>query len=346
MDTFRLFPRQASEMAPQVDALYFFLIAVSAFFTALIFVVIVFFALKYRRKNDNERPPHIHTNYALELAWTVIPLGLTMIMFFWGAKLYIKAQHPPKDATEIYVFGKRWMWHIQHPEGRREINALHVPLGKAIQLSLISQDVIHDFAIPEFRVKQDVRPGWYSHEWFTPTAVGEYHLFCDQYCGAKHAEMIGTVYVMEPHDYQSWLAGAVSDESPRTAGERLFNSYGCITCHAAYAPTLAGVYGRQVEVTDDTGNRTKVLADEAYLRESILYPAAKIVYGYPNRMPSFKGELSEEQLMQLIEYIKSLSGAADTGPYDPKLETGPSTQPSPFQPRIQNPPFSNYRANQ
>ena len=153
-----------------MDNLYFFLVAVSAFFTILIFLCIVFFVLKYRRRSNDERPPHIHTNYPLELAWTIIPLAITMVMFLWGAKIFPQGtMHPPKDAMEVYVFGKRWMWEIQHPEGRREINALHVPVGKPVMLSMISQDVIHDFAIPDFRVKMDVRPGWYSREWFVQT---------------------------------------------------------------------------------------------------------------------------------------------------------------------------------
>jgi len=345
MDTsFRLFPKEASQLAARVDHLVLFLLGVSAFFAILIFATILFFVVYYRRRNPGERPPQIAGNTLLEIVWTVIPTGLTMVMFVWGAKVFVAAQTPPADAMEIFVIGKQWMWEIQHPEGRREIDTLHVPVGRAVKLTMTSLDVIHDFSIPDFRVKQDVRPGSYSTEWFVPTQVGQYRLFCDQYCGAKHAEMIGTVIVCDPAQYAAWLAGAPSDVPPRVAGEKLFLQYGCATCHGQYAPTLAGLYGRSVDVLDEHGNHRQVIADEAYLRESILYPEAKMVVGYPNRMPSFKSSLSEEQLMQLIEYIKTLSAAADLGSYH-GANLGPATQPSEAQPRIENPPFSDFRTN-
>jgi cytochrome c oxidase subunit II len=343
--TFQLFPHEASQGAAQVDHLVLFLVAVSAFFTLLIFGAIAYFAIRYRRRSPDERPPLIEGHLGLELAWTIIPLVLTMVMFAWGAKVFVDAHSPPDNAMEIFVIGKQWMWQIQHPEGRREINELHLPLGQPIKLVMTSQDVIHDFSIPDFRVKQDVLPGMYTTEWFVPTRLGEYHLFCDQYCGAKHAEMAGTVIVCSPADYEKWLAGDLSAESPASAGKKLFTLYGCVTCHGEYAPTLAGLYGRPVDVIDNHGNRRTVLADEAYLRESILYPDAKLVVGYPNRMPSFKSTLSEEQILDLIEYIKSLSGAAATAPYaGPPI--GPTTQPADAEPKIGNPPFANYRTNQ
>ncbi|MDP9174034.1 MAG: cytochrome c oxidase subunit II [Planctomycetota bacterium] len=343
--TFRIFPPQASNIASQVDHLFYFLMAVSIFFTVSIAGLIIGFSIRYRRRHPDEVPPRVASNNLLEVVWTAIPLLLTMVMFVWGANVFITAQRPPPDAMEIFVIGKQWMWKIQHPEGRKEINTLHVPLGVPVRLTMTSQDVIHDFSIPDFRIKQDVRPGSYSSEWFTATELGEYHLFCDQYCGAKHAEMIGTVYVCNPAQYQQWLAGAESDIPPRVAGEHLFAQYGCISCHGQLAPTLAGLYGRPVDVIDEAGRRRTVIADEAYLRESILYPNAKLVVGYPNRMPSFKSSISEEQLMQLISYIESLSGAADLGSYR-GAAPAPATQPGNDSPPIGNPPFSSYRANQ
>jgi cytochrome c oxidase subunit II len=343
--TFQFFPQQASQGAAEVDHLMLFMVVISAFFTLLIFGLIGYFAVRYRRQSPDERPPQISGNLALEITWTIIPVMLTVVMFIWGAKVFLNAHRPPDSAMEIFVIGKQWMWKVQHPEGRREINMLHVPLGQPVKLVLTSQDVIHDFSIPAFRVKQDVLPGMYTTEWFVPTRLGEYHLFCDQYCGAKHAEMAGTVVVCSPADYERWLAGDLSAEPPAAAGKKLFSLYGCITCHGQYGPTLAGLYGRPVDVIDDHGVRRTVVADEGYLRESILYPDAKLVVGYPNRMPSFKSTLSEEQILDLVEYIKSLSGAAQTAPYGgPPL--GPATQPSDAEPKINNPPFASYRTNQ
>jgi cytochrome c oxidase subunit 2 len=343
--TFRLFPQASSQGAVRVDHLVLFELAVSLFFIVVIFGMICFFAIRYRRRSPDERPPYIPGNVRLELTWTFIPLLITVVMFAWGADVFVDAHQPPADAMEVFVIGKQWMWKVQHPEGRREINALHIPLGRPIKLVMTSQDVIHDFSIPDFRVKQDVVPGMYTTEWFVPTRLGESHLFCDQYCGAKHAEMVGTVYVCTPADYQRWLVGDLLAEPPAQAGKKLFTLYGCNTCHGQYAPTLAGLYGHSVDVIDERGNRRTVIADEAYLRESILYPEAKLVVGYPNRMPSFKSTLSEEQILDLIEYIKSLGNAAETSPYvGPPL--GPATQPTDAEPKIGNPPFANYRTNQ
>jgi cytochrome c oxidase subunit 2 len=343
--SFRLFPQEASQLALQVDRLVLFMVAVSIFFSLLIFGAIIYCAIRYRRRSPNERPRQIHGSMLAEITWTVIPLLLTVVMFAWGAQVFVTAHRPPDDSMEIFVIGKQWMWKIQHPEGRREINTLHVPIGRPVKLTLTSQDVIHDFSIPAFRIKQDVIPGMYTTEWFVPTRLGEYHLFCDQYCGAKHSEMAGTVVVCTDADYERWLAGDLTAEPPAVAGKKLFTLYGCNTCHGQYGPTLAGLYGRPVEVIDEHGIRRTVIADEAYLRESILYPSVKLVVGYPNRMPSFKSTLSEEQLLDLVQYIKSLTGAGDTAPYKgPPL--GPSTQPSGTEPRIENPPFANYRTNQ
>jgi cytochrome c oxidase subunit II len=299
--SFRFWPEQASTVAPKVDALYGFVLAVTVFFTVLIFVAIVYLALKYRRR-PGRRPTPVHTSHALELTWSVIPLIIVMVIFFWGAGLFVHMQTPPADAMQIDVVGKQWMWKLQHPTGKREINELHVPLGRPIKLNLTSQDVIHSFYVPAFRTKQDALPGRYTNVWFTPTKVGEYHLFCAEYCGTDHSRMIGRVVVMEPAAYQQWLAGTQSDVSPVAAGEKLFYQFQCVTCHGQRGPGLAGLFGREVRFTDGTTTR----ADENYLRESILNPSARIVAGFQPLMPTYGGQLTEEQVMELIAYIKSL----------------------------------------
>lgn len=303
--SFRIFPERASALGWQVDALFFFELAVSVFFVALIAGLVAFFSLKYRRRSDNDVPPRTATNPLVEATYIVVPFGLMMIMYFWGGYVYVKAKAPPANAMQINVIGKQWMWKIQHPEGPREINTLHVPMGRAVKLLMTSQDVIHDFGIPAFRIKQDVIPGSYSTEWFTADKTGEYHFFCNQYCGDLHSHMIGTVVVMEPAAYEAWLAGAIPDMPPAVVGAQLYQSYGCAACHGVRAPTLAGLYNSKV-ILDD--GRT-VIADDTYLRESIVDPAAKLVAGYGPIMPTFRGQLSEEQIFDLIEYIKSLGTA-------------------------------------
>lgn len=313
MDTdFHMFPEQASRHAASVDHLTLAMLAVSVFFTLLIATLVVVFAIRYRRKAGATAPPPAgagseegKVGTALEITWTVVPLILMVGMFIAGARIYVRVKQPPVGAMEINVLGKQWMWKLQHPSGAREINSLHVPTGRPIRLIMISQDVIHDFGLPAFRLKQDVLPGRYTSEWFQADRPGEYHLFCDQYCGADHSKMVGTVYVMEPAKYRQWLDGGPADLPPRDAGRQLFAQYGCVTCHASRAPTMAGLYGRTVQLE---GGGT-VTADENYLRESILYPSARMVRGYPPIMPSYRGQLTEEQVMELVAYIKSLAGA-------------------------------------
>ena len=302
---FPLRPDQASTIARGVDHLYYFLTAVDLFFTALIFLTIFYFAVRYRRRSEEERPPQISEFLPVEVVWTAVPLGLTVIMFFWGSSLYIRNSRPPAASTEVFVIGKQWMWHLQHPEGPREINELHVPVGQPIKLTMTSEDVIHDFFIPAFRVKKDVVPGRYSSIWFEATETGRYHLFCAQYCGTYHSHMTGWVIVMTPVEYQRWLSGGVKQESMAAAGAELYQQFGCVTCHGTgKGPPFTGLYGKPVLLS----NGQTVTADDDYLRESILYPSAKIVNGYSAIMPTFKGQLSEEQILQLIAYIKSLGG--------------------------------------
>jgi cytochrome c oxidase subunit 2 len=304
--TLPIFPPEASSNAARVDHLFFFLLAVAVFFTLLIFLTIAFFAIKYRRRAENEVPPEIHGSIKLEIVWTVIPFLLTLVMFTWGAKIYFNDYHPPRDAMNIYVVGKQWMWKIQHPEGRSEIDELHVPLGRPVRLTMTSEDVIHDFFIPAFRIKQDVLPGRYTSYWFTATKLGTYHFFCAQYCGTNHSSMIGHVVVMEPADFERWLSGEASGETMAQSGEKLFSKFNCNTCHkpGGRGPVLNGVFGSTVNLQSGQ----TVTADEAYLRESILSPQAKMVAGYTAQMPTFQGQVSESQVLQLIAYIKSLGG--------------------------------------
>lgn len=316
-----LFPEQASTMASEVDALYFFLIGISIFFGVLIATLVVFFAFKYRRRDDGRQAVQIEGSLVLEAIWTTIPFVIAMTIFAWSASVYFSLTRPPDNSLEIFVVGKQWMWKIQHMEGRREINQLHVPLGRPVKLTMTSEDVIHSFYVPAFRVKSDVVPGRYTTAWFEATKPGSYHLFCAEYCGTEHSRMIGKVVVLEPHEYQAWLkgdgAGAASTASsamaPAVAGAEIFNNTGCQTCHAIdeagqsglmNGPPLYDLYGTEVEL--EAGGT--VVADEAYIRKSIIDPMSDIVRGYRPLMPTYAGRLSEEQVMQLIAYIKSLGG--------------------------------------
>jgi len=300
-------PDQASSIARSVDHLHFFLTAVTLFFTALIFLTIFYFMIKYRRRSPDERPKAIEGSLPLEILWTVIPTLIVAVLFAWGAGLYFRNAEPPPGAMEIFVTGKQWMWKVEHPEGQREINEVHVPLGRPVKLTMTSEDVIHDFYVPAFRVKKDVLPGRYTSLWFEPTKTGTFHLFCAQYCGAFHAGMIGSIIVADPDEYEQWLTGVVLGETMEAAGERLFQQFGCATCHLAggtgQGPSLLGVYGKPAHLS----NGQTVTADGAYLRESILNPTAKIVAGYKPIMPSFQGQLSEEQITDLMAYIRALA---------------------------------------
>jgi cytochrome c oxidase subunit 2 len=306
---FHIFPDQASTLAGKVDLLYYVLTGLSIFFALLVFFLIYIFAVRYRRRSEEEVPRQIPGLIQLELAWSVIPFGLALIVFVWGAKLYFNTYTPPEDALEIYVVGKQWMWHIQHPSGQREINELHVPTGRPVKLIMASEDVIHSFYIPAFRVKKDVVPGRYSMLWFEATKPGVYHLFCAEYCGTKHSQMTGSVVVMEPPQYQRWLSGSETGETPVAAGEKKFQQLGCITCHGdkpgSRGPTLKGVFGAPVQLQ----NGEVITANEDYIRESILNPHRKITAGYSPIMPTYQGQINEASLLQLIAYIKSLGTA-------------------------------------
>jgi cytochrome c oxidase subunit 2 len=310
-----LFPVQGSDIARSVDHLMLFALGGLVVFSTLIAVLVLVFMVKYRRKHEGEIGEDVYeTNpksQILELVWSVIPLGLLLILFGWGTKVFFDQNRPPAGAAQYWVTGRQWMWKIQHPNGRREINELHVPLGQAVQLRMISEDVIHDFFVPAFRIHVDVLPSRYTTYWFKATKTGEFHLFCGQYCGVEHSKMVGKIVVMEPRAYEAWLAGeAAGGAQPAAAsGEQLFVAKACNTCHrpdsSARAPILNGLFGTQVTLQDGT----KVAADENYVRESILNPAAKIVQGYQPVMPTFKGQVTEEELIQLVNYVKTLKAA-------------------------------------
>jgi len=307
-----LFPERASALAWQVDGLYFLLVAVSAFFTLLIFLLIFVFAVKYRR-SVHPHPEQIEGSLPLELVWTLIPLGICMIFFAWGSLIYFQEARPPQGAMEIYTVGKQWMWKFEHETGQREINQLHLPVGADVKMIMSSQDVIHSFFVPAFRIKADVLPGRFTQTWFHTTKVGTYHLFCSQYCGTEHSKMIGQVIVMEPTAYQAWLSSGGSAGTLASNGQQLFQQLGCATCHRwdtqGLGPNLVGLYGKPVLLDD---GRT-VTADDNYIRESILNPGAKIVAGFRPIMPSFQGQVSEESLMALVAYIKSLGQPQQSG---------------------------------
>jgi len=306
--TLPLMPESASTLSGDVDALYFYLSGVTLFFTLLIGGAIIFFVIRYRRRNVSEIPRPIEGSTKLETLWSVIPLLIAMSFFFWGASVFYRQYRPPTNALEVYVVGKQWMWKFQHPTGQREINELHVPVGRKIKLIMTTEDVIHDVFVPAFRIKADVVPGKYTTQWFEATKPGRYHFFCAEYCGMNHSGMGGWVVVMEPTDFENWLSGNANQMSPAAAGQQMFESLGCASCHGANGeggrgPSLLGLFNSNVTLNNGQTAR----ADEAYLRESIINPQAKIVNGFSPIMPSFQGQVNEEQLLQVVAYIKSLS---------------------------------------
>ena len=326
-ENFPLWPVRASTTAGSVDALFIFLLTLSGVMCVGIFTMIAVFAIRYRRGAGNRAEP-IEGSNALELTWTFIPFGIFLFIFTWATYIYFQERTPPRDSTEVYTVAKQWMWKFQHIEGQREINELHVPVGRDVRIIMTSQDVIHSFYVPAFRIKQDVLPGRYTTAWFRATKPGTYHLFCAEYCGTMHSGMVGDVVVMEPAQYQTWLSGGAAAGSLADTGQGLFASLGCATCHRldtqGRGPNLTGVFGKPVLLDD---GRT-VTADENYVRESILTPAAKVVSGFKPVMPVFQGLVSEEQLNALVAYVKSLnaqpSGAAGT----PNLKPPPGDTPS------------------
>ena len=302
-------PEQASSFSSEVDGLYAFLWSLTICFGVVLTLLILYFAVKYRRRDEDEIPRPVAGSHRLEAVWVGVPFVVAMGIFVWSASIYYKMYRPPDEAIDVYVVAKQWMWKVQHLDGHREINELHVPVGRKVKLTMTTEDVIHSFYVPAFRIKMDVVPGKYSTLWFEPTRPGRYHLFCAEYCGTSHSGMIGWIDVMEAPEYQAWLSGGVPEGSLAASGEKLFQQLACVTCHRSdgtgRGPSLEGVFGKPVQLADGG----KVVADEAYVRESIIDPRAKVVSGYQPIMPTFKGQVSEEQLLELVAYVRSLGGA-------------------------------------
>jgi cytochrome c oxidase subunit II len=318
-----VFPEQASTFAMDVDALYFFVTAVSAFFALLVAALVIYFGVKYHRRHEGEVGARIEGNLPMELLWSVIPTVIAMVMFGWGASVFYHLRRPPDEAMHIYAVGKQWMWKFQHLEGQREINELHVPVGRPIKITVTSEDVLHSLYFPAFRTKIDAIPGRYQELWFEASKVGTYHLFCAEYCGTNHSRMIGSVTVMEPTAYQSWLAGG-GEGSLADRGAALFQQHACNTCHLdtgqGRGPSLKDIFGKPVELADGS----TVIVDEGYLRESILNSQAKIVKGFQPLMPTFQGLISEEGLAALIEHVRSMSPTVPAAPAAPSPIAPPS----------------------
>ena len=298
-------PAQASTTAVRSDALMWFLHILTAVITIGVMAGMIYFVIKYRRgaRVDRSNPPLEHL--ALELTWTIIPFIISMGIFAWGAIIYFANVRERAGAMEIYVVGKQWMWKVQQPGGKWEQNELHIPAGRPIKLTMTSEDVLHDFFIPAFRVKQDVVPGRYTNLHFEATTPGRYHLFCAEYCGTYHSGMVGSIVVMQPAEYEKWLRTGNVQTSRSAAGERLFRQYGCSGCHglnsSVKAPLLEGIYGRQRALQDGSFQ----VADERYLRDSILLPQKEIRAGFKPVMPTFKGRISESEILQIIDYLKT-----------------------------------------
>ncbi len=328
-----LFPREASTIAPYADALYFFLLTITVVGLVLVGTLVFGFSIRYRQSN-HPVAEQVEGSTLLEATWTIIPLALFLVVFVWGALLYFRIYTPPANSMNIYIVGKQWMWKAEHPGGQHEINALHVPTGRAVQLTMISQDVFHSFSIPDFRVKREVIPGRYSTVWFEATAPGTYHIFCTQYCGTNHSQMIGEVTVLTPEDYQKWTQGSTSGMSLAQNGERLFASMGCNACHsgsaAARGPNLSGVFGSKLQLT----NGSEVLVNEAYLRDAILNPSQHVTAGYAPIMPTYQGQVSEDGLIDLVEYIKGLDSNYRV---QQTLTTSQSDQAAPTTPGVVKP---------
>lgn len=303
----RFFPDSASSVAGEVNLFFILMVVLCTTVAVAIAAFVIYSAIRYRRRDEKEMGDQTRNNIPVEVAWIVTPFVFFMGMFAWGAKLYFDIERPPDNAISMYATGKQWMWKIQHPEGQREINELHIPVGRPVKLTMTSQDVIHSFFVPAFRTKQDVLPDRYTTTWFEATKPGKYHLFCAEYCGTKHSGMIGWVYAMSPADYQAWLTQGAPEGSLSAQGEKYFHQYGCANCHhfdnQGRCPDLRNLYMRPVQIS--TGQT--IIADDSYIRESILDPNAKIVYGFqPNIMPNFTGQIPEDQIVSIISYIKAL----------------------------------------
>lgn len=299
-------PIAASENASKVDTIFMALMVLSVIIVLLVLALVVGFAIRYRQGHDANRKelPSVLSR-ELEIGWTAATLFLALFLFWWAGSSQLTHFSPPKDAVEIHILAKQWMWKAKHASGAREIDTLHVPVGVPVKLIMTSEDVIHSFFVPAFRLKRDVVPGRYNETWFRATRIGTYHLFCAEYCGTDHSRMLGEVVVMSRGDFARWLAAQPQGDDLAGEGGKLFETLGCSGCHGpsglVRAPDLAGLYGHDVPLSDGS----LVKADEAYLRDSILTPRKQVVAGYDPVMPSFAGRITEEQLVPLIAFLKA-----------------------------------------
>jgi cytochrome c oxidase subunit 2 len=318
-----IFPDQASTFAKDVDALYFFILATCALFAIGVSIAVVYFGIRYHKKHDGEIGARIEGSLPLELLWSVIPTIIAMVMFGWGASVFYHLRRPPAEAMHIYAVGKQWMWKFQHMEGQREINELHIPAGQPVRITISSEDVLHSLFFPAFRTKMDAIPGRYTELWFEAQTPGQYHIFCTEYCGTNHSGMIGTVTVLEPAQFQAWQQGGGMEGTLAQRGAKLFADLACSTCHLdtgqGRGPSLKDIVGTTVALQDGSS----AVVDEAFLRESILNSQAKIAKGFQPLMPTFQGLISEENLVALIEHVKSLSPKA-TATAAPAATTTPA----------------------
>jgi cytochrome c oxidase subunit 2 len=331
----QFWPDSASSVSGEVNLFFICMIVLCGAVAIAIAIFLIYSAVRYHRRRENEMGDQTRNNIPAEVMWIATPFLLFMGMFMWGAKMYFDIERPPDNAIPMYVVAKQWMWKLQHPEGQREINELHIPVGRPVKLTMTSQDVIHSFFVPAFRTKQDVLPGRYTTTWFEATKPGKYHLFCAEYCGTKHSGMIGYIYAMSPADYQTWLTQGAPEGSLSSQGEKYFHQYGCANCHhfdnQGRCPDLRNLYMRPVQIS--TGDY--VTADDSYLRESIYDPNAKVVYGFhANIMPNFSGVIPEDQVLALISYIKALGPAPGN-----EMPSSPGTAPKAYgtQPGIAGP---------
>lgn len=317
MGNFAVRPDNASNFANEYDALFGVITLLTVFFTVLVFAVVIFLAIRYRKGSNVDRSKPKHENLKLEIAWSVIPLFMALGVFAWGAKLFVDYRTPPANATEVFVMGKQWMWHIQHMNGVRENNLLTVPVNKPIKLTMVSQDVIHAFYVPEFRIQFMVVPGRYTQEWFTATKIGTYKLLCNMYCGTSHSEMVGQVRVLSQADYERFLTSGGKDLAPvkqsvEGMGKDLYDELACANCHTGQdtprGPSLYGIAGKERKLA--SGRTAK--ADDEYLRNALINPSLHLTAGYDDLMPVYS-DLSEEQIMWLVSYMKSLGGPPKRG---------------------------------
>jgi cytochrome c oxidase subunit 2 len=310
---FRLMPETAADTASRVDHLALGVMLLTGAVALGVLFLLIWFSIKYRASSNADRSHVPAKGRALEIAWTVIPLLLFLGIYAWGAIDYVSLYQSPRDATPIFVVAKQWMWKAQHQNGRREVGELHLPLGRPVRMVMTSEDVIHSFFVPDFRIKQDVVPGRYTSIAFTPSRPGEYRLFCAEYCGLDHAVMGGRIVVMRQAEYARWLSEGPRQPGMAARGFALYRQYGCSGCHdpgsSVHAPELRGLLGRRVHLQDGRD----VTADEAYIRDSILLPAKDVVAGYAPIMPSFAGQIGEEDILAITEYIRESMHDERTG---------------------------------